>query len=797
MSTVKKGNEFRDAIFRALLAASYRNVETEKRIGGYKKVDIYYEEVDFGRVRKVAVEAKNYEKPLVKSEVATKIHAEYQPLIANKDIDKLVIIAPHDVSPDTREFISSCGYVFMTIEQFYAYIMNFLGYLEGLRTGYKEGGLDKYYMPLLFGDGEDLEQYLDRWLVAESAKPIAVLAGYGMGKTSFSKHYACKLAGKFLDNEYGRIPIYIRLGEISDEQSLEGLLAKCLTSSNAVQNYTFELFMELNRNGQFCILLDGFDEMKHAMTWDHFKHNVKQLNRLIEGDSKVVLLGRPSAFTSESEQALILRGVRPIDEKEVRAFEWNIYERIELNLFTEDAAFEFIGKYIKYLIVANDVGCNQDVDDFVESRISEIKGLGFSDIILRPVQAKMLAEIASDPSHQLESYSRYGLYKHFMDCIIEREMLKQSRQLFSSETRRSFVRELAWWMWGSGTSTGLSLSEIPSWIIEKCKGNRVMDRDGALRDLVSGSVLETKIADKFYFPHRSYQEFLVSEYVVNLAPDAGVIDKIRSVINREILDFIKESGRKSLPLYIHGLLPSYQGSLNLNLIELLAWACADKSQSEIEECSWHIIIRFYGLVLNGDDCVAATEYIINTIVIHGLYPENRDRILAQLFCLCLAAFYIRDDGRQQTIMRLATAIVIKLSLPEIEKLINLKKKTPVATQSGGYGRWFELVLNNISVHGDTDGPSFLAMDVEGLFSGVKKLFGEKCRILGFDDLPHREISFGISALALVDDDFSMTNKGGVLVKYFKDYHQDLKLVPVVQRKPRAKKLPGWISEAGQ
>jgi len=148
-------------------------------------------------------------------------------------------------------------------------------------------------------------------------------------------------------------------------------------------------------------------------------------------------------------------------------------------------------------------------------------------------------------------------------------------------------------------------------------------------------------------------------------------------------------------------------------------------------------------------------------------------------------------------MRLATAIVIKLSLPEIEKLINLKKKTPVATQSGGYGRWFELVLNNISVHGDTDGPSFLAMDVEGLFSGVKKLFGEKCRILGFDDLPHREISFGISALALVDDDFSMTNKGGVLVKYFKDYHQDLKLVPVVQRKPRAKKLPGWISEAGQ
>jgi hypothetical protein len=460
MSNVSKGNDFRDTIARALTAASFRNVEIEKRLGNFKKVDVYYENLEFGRTTRFAIEAKNYSKPLVKSYIASNIYPEYSVLIQNKDIDKVIIIAPHDVSPDTREYISGCGFIFMTLEHFYAHIMNFLGYLDGLRTSYKEGGLDKYYMPLFYGENLNLEARLLSWINEPNTKPIAILAGYGMGKTSFSRHFACRLAESFLEKNHGRIPIYIRLGEISDEQSLEGLLAKSLTSSKAVQNYTFELFMELNRCGQFCILLDGFDEMKHAMTWDHFKHNVKELNRLIEGESKVVLLGRPSAFISDSEQSLILRGVRPIDEKEVRAYEWNIYDRIELNFFTADAAIEFIGKYISHLINSSSIECKKTPDEFVEERVNEIKALGFSDIIRRPVQAKMLAEIASEPSYLLESYSRYGLYKHFMDCIIEREMLKKSRHFFSSNVRRGFIRELAWWMWCNGGNSGLSLSEI-------------------------------------------------------------------------------------------------------------------------------------------------------------------------------------------------------------------------------------------------------------------------------------------------------------------------------------------------
>ncbi|WP_341781326.1 NACHT domain-containing protein [Ectopseudomonas mendocina] len=792
MSSVSKGNEFRDSIVRALVAASYRNVEAEKRLGGFKKVDIYYEEISFGSVMKVAVEAKNYERPLVKSYVMSNIYPEYKPLLETKEVDKVIIIAPHDVSPDTREYIKSCGFLFMTIHHFYSHVMDFWGYLDGLCTSYKEGGLDKYYMPLFYSGGLSLEDKVLSWLNTDGEKPIAILAGYGMGKTSFSRHIACKLAESFKSKSSGRIPIYIRLGEISDEQSLEGLLAKSLTSARAVQKYTFELFMELNRCGQFCILLDGFDEMKHTMTWDQFRHNVKELNRLIEGKSKVVLLGRPSAFVSDSEQALILRGVRPIEEKEVRAFEWSIYERIELEFFTPQASIEFIGKYIRYLIEARGAGTGVSNEDFVRDRLDEISGLDFSEILLRPVQAKMLAEIASDPSHKLKSYSRYGLYKHFMDCIIERELSKPSRHSFSSEVRRGFVRDLAWWMWGSGNPSGVSASEIPSWIVDKCKEGRVMDKVAVLRDLISGSVLETKLADKFYFPHRSYQEFLVSEYIINLSPSVAVIDKIRASVNKEIIDFVRESGEKDGLLGIYDLLPDYQGGLNVHFLELMIWASSGSDRNEVT-CEWHLIIKFLSLLPKdgvGNEEEAA-RFALEMLAEHS----SRAMTLTSLLCMCLSIFYSeREDVRSQMMVALSGA-VLRLAMPEIDKIISAKKNVRIALSSGLSSSWLGIVLNGFDSEGGGSGDVRFSINVKGVFDSICDCLAGRLRIFGFDDFPEAAGSYSISNLAAFDDFLSMTSKGGSLVRYFKDYHNLEKMVPVTNKKTKEKKLPSWVNSS--
>ncbi len=784
MSAVKKGNDYRDEIARILTAASFRNVEIEKRLGGYKKVDVYYERFEYGSLIRYAVEAKNYEKPLTKAYISTNIFPEYSVLLNNKEVDKVIIIAPLDVSPDTRQYIIGCGFMFMTLEQFRSHIMNFLTYLEGLCSGYREGGLDKYYMPLYYGENKPLKDRLLSWIGEENSKPIAILAGYGMGKTSFSKHFACTLAESFLENNRGRIPIYIRLGEISDEQSLEGLLAKSLISSNAVQNYTFELFMELNRAGQFCILLDGFDEMKHAMTWDQFRHNVKELNRLVEKNSKVVLLGRPSAFISDSEQALILRGVRPLDEKEVRAFEWSIYDRIELNFFTREASIEFMGKYIRHLVTDSGIDCNIPLEDFVSKRIVEIEALDFSEIILRPVQAKMLAEIASEPSQQLESYSRYGLYKHFMDCIIEREMFKKSRRVFSSDTRRNFVRELAWWMWCDGGGSGLALSEIPRSLIDKFRDGKNVDREAALRDLVSGSVLETKMADKFYFPHRSYQEFLVSEHIIGLTPDLGAIDRVKGAINGEIKDFITESGNKSAFQALYNIVPEYQGTLSLQFIELLAWAAPKNTLAKEISCEWHLVVAFYQRFAEfGPD--EAGEFMLSVLDV----VETREMALTSLLCLCIA---ILCSDRKDTKLTIKLAsVILRCALSTIEKIVSSKKKTSIAMQAGLSAAWHDIVIRAFEPTGFSNGLN-LSIDVNEVFETIRISLSSKLRISGLPEFENYTHTVTLPTLGAAEEELSTSNKGGVVAKYFKEHHKSQKLIPVTMlRKPAARKLPDW------
>jgi hypothetical protein len=89
-----------------------------------------------------------------------------------------------------------------------------------------------------------------------------------MGKTSFCKYLIHELGTDYLSDVSKRVPIYVRLSEIAKEQELEGLLGKMLAARFRLSNYYFEDVMNLNRRGKFVFIFDGFDEMKHALSWD-------------------------------------------------------------------------------------------------------------------------------------------------------------------------------------------------------------------------------------------------------------------------------------------------------------------------------------------------------------------------------------------------------------------------------------------------------------------------------------------------------------------------------------------------
>ena len=278
-SSTEQGNSFRDSVAALLRAAHYDNVRTEVRIGS-KKVDVYFEEKGLTTRRRIAVECKDYDRPLTRKEISHAIVPDYEPLFEARLIDAVLIVARMALNADAQAYLNDKRvFDFMTYAQLQSRVMDFSSYLFAMRAQAEDHGLREYYVnPKLVG-GEDLEEKVLDWLRQPSARPVAILAGYGMGKTTFARYIASLAAEWHATSSENRIPVLIRLGEIATEQGLEGLLGKVFTASNVVRNYHFDLFMELNRAGRLFVILDGFDEMKHTMSWSQFKYNFSELNQ--------------------------------------------------------------------------------------------------------------------------------------------------------------------------------------------------------------------------------------------------------------------------------------------------------------------------------------------------------------------------------------------------------------------------------------------------------------------------------------------------------------------------------------
>ena len=287
MNTVKKGDRLRDEVHALLVAAGKDAVESEKWLAG-KKCDVYYEERSTvpGRTLRFALECKAYEAPIDRS-LFGDIHRDY--LVAADHFDILIIITTNGLTSSVQESISAVDWmVHQLYQSFCNHLLDLDRYLRGLRDLFEKDGLNRYYEPVLDTDGEELEARVAAWVEGESDQPWAILAGYGMGKTSFSRRLAHRYADACLSGESFRAPIYIKLGELAGEQSLEGLICKHFTQENVVPGFSYPLFESFNRRGRFLIILDGFDEMKHAMSFEAFEFNVDQFRALVEPGARVL-----------------------------------------------------------------------------------------------------------------------------------------------------------------------------------------------------------------------------------------------------------------------------------------------------------------------------------------------------------------------------------------------------------------------------------------------------------------------------------------------------------------------------
>ncbi len=540
-----------------MLASQYGEAKREVRVCG-KKVDVYFEQKSLGATTRIYVEAKDYGKPLGREDVV-KIRVDYEGIVDKHKPALLLIVTRAGLTPDAQAHIDEnpiCRH--QTIWEIEANLIDFESYLRFQIAAPKEQKLDQYYIPTsfeirasdddghsahiekteeIFGGYESCLDALTNWANDDqNFAPVAILGGYGSGKSSLAMLLSARLAQSSLTNPGARQPVLFKLGGVSQYTNVEGLLGGYFTNDFPIRNFNCHNFFQLNAKGKYVIFLDGFDEMKHAMSWPEFKRQVKNLLRLQGDRSKIVLLGRPSAFLSEIEERYVLKGEKPVGESWVRLPDWPRFHELELNGFTTEQRGEFVRNYLAAL-------SEGFTDQELEERAAKTNDVAdvHTGLFSKPVHSKILTDLATDANFDLDQFqnysSRWNLYREFIHSLYSREMEKQSRQGISLDKRLDFLREISFWLWTEfGSKISFSIEDIPNRLLSDFETADGDDRSATSRELLSGSILERKTGDVFFFGHRSFAEYLVADRLLRHQPD----ERAHSLYSRAFRDGVKE-----------------------------------------------------------------------------------------------------------------------------------------------------------------------------------------------------------------------------------------------------------------
>jgi energy-coupling factor transporter ATP-binding protein EcfA2 len=724
-STTHSGNSFRDAVRILLEAAGYINIQVEKPLPG-KNVDIYAERRGLIQER-VAFETKAYQGTLSNG-VANEFSSDYGALLLKKHIHKAFLVSKGPISPSAYASLETHQTSGMTYDEFQRHIFGAPEYLSDLEQQYDRDEAPTFYVPSRVESGP-LEDAVHKWLSDKHTRPLVVLGGYGSGKTTFASHLTGVMTKAATRDPHARIPVRIKLGDLTEQNNLEGLFGAHFTATHRVSGYNWPLFRRLNGLGRFLIIFDGFDEMKHGMTISTFQKQFDLLLQLAEQDAKVLILGRDTAFLDEAEFRAVIKGRRITPNgNEVLNYARPECDHVKLVPFSKHEARMFVERYFRHLVLKD----GKKLDGWAEGRLAELCSSRFDHLVKKPVHAQMLCRIATQPQWSLDHVDQFSLYDMFVEYLLMREVDKQGRfASFGVPVRRTANSSLSWWLFSQEAASTVSLTNAPVGLFKKAvhEVSHDFDDEGLVRELAQGCLIE-KGADVVYFGHRSIQEFLAAEHLfdVGLEPDQDPASSISSVCRwatEQVCDFLAEflsrrSNGRDVATAAIDMFQGYVGPLDLDRLAPFEVALKHSSYdlTNLTGASgvwlrwlsqWKISEAF-----QRDESSAA--------LLERIYRANRNDEYAAavhlLFCAVMAG------GPIQTGNAVAPLIASLIDVPELLGLMaNHGGKRVIAVKSDEHPRSFVLGKSTSLHTHKVNGELMVELDMDAANQIARKTLG--------------------------------------------------------------------------
>lgn len=475
-----------------LLERRYSDVKLDEKLCNIN-IPILCIEKKIGIVSKTAV----YCCIDINLDIAREIRGALAFLMDKKEINTGIVITQKKVSGEIKEIFQSA---YIHVEDIDFFIINLYNFKNAFSHYMKKLSNKEINQKSIFINPcgyleneervEDVESYINDWIENDKSVQLTILGDYGVGKTTICQRIVFEKV-KFLNqtdfiDKDTRIPILIELKNYIAGTQIESLITNYLVNKLNV-DIKFKEFEELNKQGKFLIVLDGFDEIGNLPNEDIVLKTFQELDKLVYQNSKIILTCRTHFFKTNVEIHTLHSGSKLYD---------SINDKLGYSfLFIDNFSPEQIINYLKSWDSEN---YNHYIDTI--NTVYNLKDLAERPILLNVI-AKTIPQLSTEKGKTINSSD---LYKTYVDYWLKRDDWRTEVKI---NQRKELAERIAEYLFEN------DLIEIHySQLNEFCKSLNLKEHSINVLDfeLRTCNFMKRDVKGNYQFVHKSFQEYILA-----------------------------------------------------------------------------------------------------------------------------------------------------------------------------------------------------------------------------------------------------------------------------------------------